>query len=98
MNAKTAENVYLYSGNTPINITFPPAGSLGDYFCIYAENAGEWRVLLAFNQKEPSDLIFSRPGVIGWILRSKSCGNSTITYYRLNGVKETVHITGNFQM
>lgn len=94
MSTKTAENVYLYSGNTPVNITFPAPGSLGDYFCIYAETAGEWRVLLAFNQKEPSDLVFSKPGVSGWILRSKACGTSTITYYRPNGVKETVYITG----
>ncbi|MGL5263163.1 MAG: hypothetical protein ACRDAI_01065 [Candidatus Rhabdochlamydia sp.] len=90
----TAENVYIYRGNTPINVTFPSPGSAGDYFCIYAENAGEWRMLLAFNQKEPNDQIFSKPGVSGWIVRSKANGYSTITYYRLNGVKETVLISG----
>lgn len=94
----TAENIYLYSGSTPIDITFPAPGSLGDYFCMYAEKDGKWRLLLAFNQKEPSDRIFSKPGVIGWILRSKANGNTTITYYRLNGVKETILISGSVQI
>lgn len=94
----TAENVYLYSGNTPIDITFPPPGSSGDYFCIYAEKDGKWRALLAFTQMEPNDRIFSRAGVSGWIVRSKANGNSTLTYYRPNGVKETIIIFGNVQM
>lgn len=91
----TKENIYLYRGNTPINITFPPPGSSGDYFCIYAEAFGEWRVLLAFNQKEPSDRIFAKPGVTGWILRSKANGHTLLTYYRANGVTETILVSEN---
>lgn len=98
MNSKTTlENVYVYSGTTPINVTFPLTGSLGDFFCIYAENSGKWRILLAFNQKEPGDMMFSKPGVSGWILRS-ICGISTITYYPINGAPNTVNLSGSFQI
>jgi hypothetical protein len=92
----TLENVQVYSGDTPISVTFP-LGSLADFFCIYAEKEGKWRMLLAYNQQETGDKIFSKPGVSGWIVRSQK-GVSSITYYVPNQPPRTDYISGTVQM